>query len=95
MLRIMSDCLQHIFPHVFSTATGIVFSAYLRDVRLNAAIHLLRATSLTVKEVCYQVGFNRPNYFSDAFKLKYGVSPREYRERYQTEIADISAEPLK
>lgn len=68
------------FSHRFTEVVGIGFSAYVRDIRLNAAANLIRSTQLTVKEICYKTGFTDPNYFSNAFRAHFGMSPKKYRD---------------
>lgn len=50
---------------------------YLNQIRINKSIELLRNTDLSVKEICYQCGFQSPQYFSRIFKQQMGISPRE------------------
>lgn len=40
---------------------------------------LLRGKEYSVKEICYEVGYNDPNYFSRVFKKIVGVSPTEFK----------------
>ncbi len=56
---------------------------YLRDIRLEHALALLKDKTVLVKEVAYRSGY--PDYynFSRVFKEKYGLSPKEMRERVQ------------
>lgn len=50
---------------------------YLTQIRINAAIEMLRITDLSIKEVCFQCGFQSPQYFSRIFKQQTGVSPKD------------------
>lgn len=50
---------------------------YLNQIRINKAVELLRNTELSVKEVCFQCGFQSPQYFSRIFKQQMVISPRE------------------
>ena len=71
-------------PHLcalFRQCTGTSPLAYVRDLRLRQACHLLRNRALTVGEVADAVGYEAPYYFSRHFKAHVGVSPREYRRR--------------
>ena len=34
---------------------------------------------MNISEIAYALGFSTPNYFSTAFKNKFGVSPKEYK----------------
>lgn len=75
------------FSHIFSAVMGIGFSAYVRDVRLDAAANLLKSTDLSIKEICYDTGFGNRNYFTEAFRNHFGMSPREYRMKYLSVIS--------
>ncbi len=59
--------------------TGKSATHLIRSVRLEKAKILLQTTDLSVSEVCYEVGFNNPNYFSTVFKEEFGVPPSEFR----------------
>ncbi|MDE5678153.1 helix-turn-helix domain-containing protein [Phocaeicola sp.] len=50
---------------------------YLNQIRINKAIELLRNTEMSIKEICFQCGFQSPQYFSRIFKQQMGISPRE------------------
>ncbi|MDO5035558.1 MAG: two-component regulator propeller domain-containing protein [Porphyromonas sp.] len=51
---------------------------YLRLERLKMAATLLREGTLRVNEVCYNVGFSSPSYFSKCFRDQFGISPKDY-----------------
>ena len=53
---------------------------YLNTVRLEAAKKLLKASTLTVNEISYQVGFENANYFIQLFKRNSGATPAVYRK---------------
>jgi len=54
---------------------------YILNVRLQKAKHYLTRGELSVAEVAYKVGFASPGYFSTVFKAKFGVSPKEFKEK--------------
>lgn len=56
-------------------------NAYLIEFRLRNGLELLRTTGMTVTEICYEVGFNGPSYFSESFRKAFGCSPLEYRSK--------------
>lgn len=68
---------------VFKKETKINLVQYVQTVRLRRAITLLNSTRLSIQEIADQCGFQDVNYFTRVFKKKYGVSPREYRNKVQ------------
>lgn len=56
-------------------------NAYLIEYRLRSGLELLRTTDMTVTEICFEVGFNGPSYFSESFHKAFGYSPIEFRRR--------------
>lgn len=57
---------------------GITTSEFLRNIRLEKAVELLKEGKINVTQVAYSVGFNNQTHFSTVFKSHYGVSPTEY-----------------
>ena len=50
----------------------------MRSLRLQRAADLLKQKAGTISEICYQLDFNDPAYFSRAFKKQFGCSPSEF-----------------
>ena len=65
---------------LFHSEMGMTITDYLTKVRLEHAIKILE-DGTSIKEVCYRVGYNDPNYFSRLFRKIYGVPPTEYRRK--------------
>lgn len=65
----------------FRDAAGIGVHQYLTLIRMQHAALELVSTDDSVTEIAFRCGFSDSNYFKDAFKKIYGVSPREYRKR--------------
>lgn len=59
---------------------GVNISDYISNIRLEKAKSLMDTNELTISEIAYSCGFTTPNYFSTAFKNKYGSSPAAYRK---------------
>jgi AraC-like DNA-binding protein len=51
---------------------------FIRTIRLNYAITLLKNKAGNISEIAYDAGFNNPSYFTISFKKKYGISPSDY-----------------
>ena len=69
------------FSKLFKSEIGENFIDYLTHVRLDRAKELLENKNLSIKEICFTIGYADPNYFSRNFKKIVGVTPTEYRER--------------
>jgi len=81
----LSGLSANYFSESFSKQTGITFQTYVRDLRLQFAKSLIRATELPITEICYASGFNTLAYFERAFKARYQMSPRNLRHHFETE----------
>jgi AraC-like DNA-binding protein len=71
------------FAARFLSHVGKPPATYLAHVRLDAASHLLRDTSLPVALVAKNVGYTSEAAFSRAFKNRYGVPPTRWRGEAQ------------
>jgi two-component system response regulator YesN len=67
------------FSTIFKKETKMTFVNYLLQIRMDAAMELLRSTDLKAFEVAEKVGYSDPNYFSFSFRKQVGISPKEYR----------------
>ena len=70
------------FLRCFAAAYGRTPAQYLCHRRIERAQDLLRATNLTVTEICHLVGFSSLGSFSSKFHELVGVSPTAYQARY-------------
>jgi ABC-type sugar transport system substrate-binding protein/DNA-binding response OmpR family regulator len=59
---------------------GINVSDYISNYRLDKAKFMIDTSDLTMSQIGYSVGFSSPNYFSTAFKSKYGLTPGAYKK---------------
>ncbi|EAZ82351.1 helix-turn-helix domain-containing protein [Algoriphagus machipongonensis] len=65
-------------------ATDLSASVFIRQIRLEIAMDLLKEGSQTVSEVSYQVGFGSASYFIKCFREHYGFPPGEVGKHEQT-----------
>lgn len=68
---------------LFKDKSGMTFIDYVTEVRITEAKREMLDPSKSLKEICFNVGYKDPNYFSRVFKRKVGLSPSQYRERLQ------------
>ena len=61
--------------------TGLPISEFIRNIRLEQAVRLLKEQKINVTQVAYAVGFNNLAHFSTVFRKQFGVSPTEYIEQ--------------
>lgn len=67
------------FSNLFKQEVGMNFSEYLLNVRMEQAKKLLRDPKIKVYEIGNLVGYEDAVSFGRAFKKKYDMSPKEYR----------------
>ena len=73
---------KHHFVRLFKATYGTTPMDYVSQRRIERAQDLLRATNLTVTEVCFAVGFSSLGSFSSRFRALVGESPSEFQRRY-------------
>jgi AraC-like DNA-binding protein len=70
------------FHRLFTAVYGRTPATYLSERRIERAQDLLRATNLTVTEVCFAVGFSSLGSFSSRFRAVVGETPSDFQRRY-------------
>ena len=85
-------CLENIAENVylspnylsglFKKKMGKTISQYIVDIRVGNAKTLLRNRALKLYDIALQVGYKDANYFTKIFKRAVGITPSEYREKF-------------
>ena len=80
-------CSKHFYSvayvsHKFKSEMNCSFEQYLRQVRINHAGELLLSSSLSVNEIAEKCGYSSVRSFRKAFNVVYGVSPLEFKKKY-------------
>lgn len=70
------------FLRLFKSTYGVTPMEYVSRRRIERAQDLLRATNLTVTEVCMAVGFSSLGSFSNRFTALVGENPSDFQQRY-------------
>ena len=81
--------------HLFRDQMNMPPLQYLELQRMRRARQLLEVSSLSVKQIASEVGFENPFYFTLRFKKSSGVSPTEYRKRLGVEDTPVESEPTQ
>lgn len=68
---------------LFKKETGKTIGEYLIEVRIEKSKELLKEPRVKLFEVARNVGYSDANYYAKAFKKQTGMTPSEFRERYQ------------
>lgn len=66
------------FYNKLKSLTGETPQDYVRNVRLNHAVELLKKGENNISEIAYMTGFRDAKYFREVFKKYYGVAPSQY-----------------
>ena len=71
------------FMRLFRELTGMGFTAYLINYRLELSASQLIETDLNVIEIAANCGFHNHSYFTRSFAKKYGITPAKYRKTHR------------
>jgi transcriptional regulator GlxA family with amidase domain len=77
------------FDRRFIKATGNTPLEYSQRVKIEAAKRAFESTRKTVNEVMYEVGYSDVKAFREVFRKITGMSPLEYRSRYNNETVRL------
>ena len=64
----------------FHRETGVTFSAYMKNYRIQKSKELLLGTSMKLYEIAERVGYTDPKYFSKVFRDVTGQLPADFRK---------------
>ena len=82
------------FTRVFRRLIGIPPGEFLTALRFQMARRLLLATSLSVTDICFEVGYTSMGSFTSRFTHLVGLSPRLLRQRAH-EFEPLPIEPVE
>jgi AraC family transcriptional regulator len=67
------------FNRVFHQITGLPPNKFISAMRLDEAKRLLVNTTLSITDICFEVGYNSLSTFTRRFTQQVGLGPREFR----------------
>lgn len=82
-LELLSQKYGYSLPYLskmIKEETGMTFTKYIQELRLNYVKEKLVETDLSIKEIIFQAGYYDISNFSRKFKNITGVTPGQYRE---------------
>ena len=69
------------FNRLIKSKTGLTYSAYVQNIRLEKAAQLLTESAKSIDEISDIVGYHNKGYFYKIFQEKYGMTPSKYRKQ--------------
>ena len=75
------DISQRQLDRIFKKFVGTSPQSHYRDLRLTRASGLLAQTGLSISEIALGCGFHSASHLGKFFKKRFGMNPREYRNR--------------
>lgn len=78
----------------FKDATAHSVIAYIQRVKVEAAKKMLEAGNKIINEIIYEIGYSDTKSFRNVFKKIVGMSPLEYRNKYNAGIRTMVKQTL-
>ncbi len=79
---------SHLY-RIFKENTGTSIEDYIISVRINEAKRFFQETDLSSQKISEVVGYFHYSSFFNAFKQKAGMTPQQYRKKYQVKKVQI------
>lgn len=64
----------------FHRSLGMTISEYLLQYRLGISMRMLRQETWSITEIAHAVGFSSPSSYTEKFRKRTGLTPRQYRK---------------
>jgi YesN/AraC family two-component response regulator len=68
------------FNRLIRNHTGMTYSSFLQNIRLEKAEFLLKTTNFTVEEIAQQTGYENLSCFYKIFHKKFNMTPKDLRK---------------
>lgn len=71
---------------VLKDKKGITLHQYVILYRIKYAMSLLRYTDKAIADIADEAGFTDASYFTKSFKAQFGMTPKEYRNKFKEDF---------
>ena len=78
----VTGLIPNSFCRYFKTRTGKTYNQFLLEIRIGYACKLLLDHNQSIKQVCFESGFNNFSCFHKSFKNITGYTPQGYQNTY-------------
>jgi len=82
----LANLTESSFCRYFKSRTHKTFSQFLNEIRILNACKLLVNSNMTITQICYETGYNNISHFNRQFKIKTGLTAKEYAKKYMKNI---------
>ena len=76
---------------IFKQITGINFSVYLTNIKMNNARKMILEGNHKMHEIAELIGYSSARYFTDQFRKHFGLSPSDYKARFGNGNTEIKS----
>lgn len=91
-LNWFADRFNYSLPYLsrkFKETIGISFREYLQNTRIEQSCRLLVNTNKKIIDIAQSVGYDDVNFFTDIFKKKMNITPREFRKTKKENLQSL------
>lgn len=78
----VAGCSPGHLARLFRDETGLSFSDYLIELRLQKAADLLQRSQLAIGQIAKRVGYDDPSRLTTHFRRRFGQTPGTFRRQY-------------
>lgn len=77
----ISGVAPNYFCYIFKKKFGVTFKTYIKNLRLNKAISLLKSVDNRISEIAIACGYSSFSQFTSEFKAYTGTTPKKFRKQ--------------
>ena len=83
-LAVLAGFSTSTFKRKFVNEYNCTPHKWIQNMRLNEARFLLTTSSKTISEIGFKIGYENISHFIQAFKMKFGITPKSFRNKLAT-----------
>ncbi|MBW7452646.1 helix-turn-helix domain-containing protein [Paenibacillus sepulcri] len=68
---------------LYKRETGMSLMDYIISMKMNRAKQMLTKSNMKVSDICDSLGYENLSHFAKTFKKQVGITPQDFRKRYQ------------
>jgi len=95
LIRVSGYSYYH-FHRIFKAYTGESLKKYIKRLQLEKTLLAMQMDKENITQIAIKAGYHMPSSFNKAFKEMFGVSPSEYKKKYEiSRIEYPNIEPIR